>query len=531
MPRLRTVLVAAAISAGMVAVASGQSYSNTTPITIPDSGIASPYPSSIVVTGGPASIAAVRVTLANVNHTYPQDVQAMLVAPNGARVLLVSNRGGSANAVNVTLSFDSESTNPLGVYVTGIYGPSGNSFAFSPPAPAGPQSNSFAPVIGSNANGTWQLWVQDSAPPDSGTIAGWSLDFYDPAVALAASTFTYQGRIDGASPGSTFDAAFTIWDSPTSSSVLNRIAGPVVVTGTIDDDGTITAPVAFGQVVPADRQTWLSIDLASPAGETRVPLSPRQRITPAPLAGMSSRTFYQPNVLVGTSGDMTSQHEPANQGVKSRIGYAIDPAGTAEFLGMQALVAPGLAGCGNSGDLAFFTWQCNTSPSREIMRINGSGNVGIGTNTPSEKLTVNGNVLANNVAVPSSIRFKDHVIPLDDALARLGEIDGVRFDWKSQWAMDRDGRVHDIGFVAEDVEKVFPEIVFRNEAGEVIGMDYSRMTAVAVSAIKQLKSENDALKAQSEALRVQSEQLKAESAELRARLDKLEQRAGGDGAK
>jgi hypothetical protein len=124
----------------------------------------------------------------------------------------------------------------------------------------------------------------------------------------------------------------------------------------------------------------------------------------------------------------------------------------------------------------------------EVVRVTGS-NVGIGTTTPSQRLTVNGNVLANNVAVPSSGRFKDHVVPMDDALTSILKLEGVRFDWKPEWAAQRPGREHDIGFVAEDVAKIFPEVVFRDEAGNVTGMDYSRLTAVAVQAIKQQQAQ------------------------------------------
>jgi trimeric autotransporter adhesin len=72
----------------------------------------------------------------------------------------------------------------------------------------------------------------------------------------------------------------------------------------------------------------------------------------------------------------------------------------------------------------------------------------------------------------------------------------------------RGGRSADLGFVAEDVEKVFPELVYRDETGRIIGMDYSRLSAVAVQAIKQ----------QHTLIRSQ----RAEIDEVKARLDRLE---------
>ncbi len=525
MSRLRPFLVVAAASAALVASAGAQSYDNSTPVSIPVRGVATPYPSTITVDGGPASISSVAVTLRALSHTFPADLIVMLVAPNNAHILLMGNVGAGVPVTGLDVTFTNLATNTVSIpMISGVYAPSGTPSTFSPPAPAGAPIASFNSIIGSDANGEWQLWIEDVGNLDGGSVAdGWSLDFLDTPTPSTPTTMTYQGRLDGATPGATsFVARYSAWDSPTSRAPMNQMGPMSILAADLGDDGTFTVPIDLGQL-PADRKLWLQIEVPRPGGSGFTALMPRQPITIAPFANVSHSALalaYTPDLLVGTSGTIGDLQSSTNQGVKSRIGYAIDPAGTAEFLGMQALVAPSTSVCGNTGDLAFFTWQCNTSTSREVMRINGSGNVGIGTSTPTQRLTVNGNVLANNVAVPSSIRFKDHVIPLDDALARLGEIDGVRFDWKSQWAADRDGRVHDIGFVAEDVEKVFPEIVFRNEAGEVIGMDYSRMTAVAVSAIKQLKSENDALRAQGEALR-------AESAELRARLDKLEAKING----
>jgi len=101
---------------------------------------------------------------------------------------------------------------------------------------------------------------------------------------------------------------------------------------------------------------------------------------------------------------------------------------------------------------------------------------------------------------------------LKDALDALLKLDGVRFDWKPEFAATRPGREHDLGFVAEDVEKIFPELVFRDADGNVTGMDYSRLTAVAVAAIKEQQARFEADKAAKQ----------REIDELKARLDRIE---------
>gem|GEM_PF-1176884 len=182
-----------------------------------------------------------------------------------------------------------------------------------------------------------------------------------------------------------------------------------------------------------------------------------------------------------------------------------NPTSTQPYVGLEYDAA--------SDAMRFRTNVGSTVLNGTAMQINrASGNVGIGTTNITQKLTVNGNVLANNVVVPSSIRFKDHVTPLNDALDGLLKLDGVRFDWKPEYAATRAGREHDVGFVAEDVEKVFPELVFRDAEGNVTGMDYSRLTAVAVAAIKEQQARFEADKAAKQ----------REIDELKARLERLE---------
>jgi hypothetical protein len=81
------------------------------------------------------------------------------------------------------------------------------------------------------------------------------------------------------------------------------------------------------------------------------------------------------------------QHDVLNRGTKVSFGYNILGS---EFNGMRAVVNPGTGICGNSGDVLFYTWECDTSSSREVMRINGSGIVGIGTGSPVTTLDVRG---------------------------------------------------------------------------------------------------------------------------------------------
>jgi hypothetical protein len=94
--------------------------------------------------------------------------------------------------------------------------------------------------------------------------------------------------------------------------------------------------------------------------------------------------------------------------------------------------------------------------------------------------TKNGDFVGKTYSSTSSIQFKTNVTPLENALEIIGKLEGVRFDW-------RDTGKSDIGLIAEDVNKVLPEFVFKNEeTGEPQGVDYGKITSVLIEAVKEL---------------------------------------------
>ncbi|MCW9681149.1 proprotein convertase P-domain-containing protein, partial [Dolichospermum planctonicum UHCC 0167] len=97
-------------------------FSNTTFISIPDSGTSNPYPSIINVSGTSGNLTKLTVTLTNLNHTYAGDIDVLLVSPTGANSILMSDVGGSSDLSNVTLTFDATATSEAGIS-SGTYRP------------------------------------------------------------------------------------------------------------------------------------------------------------------------------------------------------------------------------------------------------------------------------------------------------------------------------------------------------------------------------------------------------------------------
>lgn len=85
----------------------------------------------------------------------------------------------------------------------------------------------------------------------------------------------------------------------------------------------------------------------------------------------------------------------------------------------------------------------------------------------------------------SSIRWKRNIKNIPDPIERLSKLRGIYFDWD-----ENHGGHHDIGFIAEEIGAVIPEIVGYEENGiDATGMDYSKMTPLLVEAANAMRRE------------------------------------------
>ncbi len=136
-----------------------------------------------------------------------------------------------------------------------------------------------------------------------------------------------------------------------------------------------------------------------------------------------------------------------------------------------------------------------------LVTFQDDGKVGIGTSTPSEALTVSGNVLANAFLYTSDIRLKKDIASIENADDILTKLQGVRFVWKA------DGRA-DIGFIAQEVEKVLPELVHTDSTG-MKSVEYGNIIPVLVEGYKSEKSRADVLEKRLESLERRLDQLES----------------------
>jgi ribosomal protein L28 len=190
----------------------GNTFTNSTPISIPQGGPSTPYPSTINVSGLSGNINSLKVTLTNLSHTWPDDIDVLLVGPTGTKALLMSDVGGFNSLSNVTLTFDPTATSLLpdeGIITSGSYKATDFETGdfFNAPAPGGPYGTDFSVFNGINPNGTWSLYVIDDAGGDAGTIAGgWSLNI---GTASTAPTLAIAATNANQTEGNSGSKAFT----------------------------------------------------------------------------------------------------------------------------------------------------------------------------------------------------------------------------------------------------------------------------------------------------------------------------------
>lgn len=100
-------------------------------------------------------------------------------------------------------------------------------------------------------------------------------------------------------------------------------------------------------------------------------------------------------------------------------------------------------------------------------------------------LVVSGDVTATNFRSTSDINLKKNIKPLDNSLDKIKGLNGVSFDWTTDDSSS-------IGFVAQEVEKIFPILV--EEVEGIKTVNYIPLVAVLVESIKELSKEVEDLR-------------------------------------
>ena len=154
---------------------------------------------------------------------------------------------------------------------------------------------------------------------------------------------------------------------------------------------------------------------------------------------------------------------------------------------------------GNSSVFKIFEQDFNSTR----MTIDADGDVkfneslAVGTINPSSTV---GRIDASNDIVAYSTsdeRLKKYIKPIPNALDKVSQIRGVEFDWKTTDQKTRDEvhsfEGHDVGVLAQEIEKVLPEVVTTRNNGYK-AVKYEKIVPLLIESIKELKAEIEELK-------------------------------------
>jgi len=115
------------------------------------------------------------------------------------------------------------------------------------------------------------------------------------------------------------------------------------------------------------------------------------------------------------------------------------------------------------------------------------------------KLGSGGDIIASSditaYGSPSDIRLKENIKPLVSSLDKVLKLQGVTYDWKEETeARSMTNIKEDIGFIAQQVQEVVPELVRQNDNG-LLSLRDKGITALLVEAIKEQQAQIEELKA------------------------------------
>src|SRR5579859_667515 len=233
---------------------------------------------------------------------------------------------------------------------------------------------------------------------------------------------------------------------------------------------------------------------------------------------MQSNTSGSNNTALGFQAGSTANTANANVtgNLNTFIGYNAGPGTATQLTNATAVGANSVVSANNA------------------LVLGGTGtnavNVGIGTATPGKALDVTGDIRASGCFLAgatvvagtcsSDARLKTNIKPFSPVLSRLVQLQPVHFYWRvAEYPEFHFGSGRSSGVIAQEVEKVFPDLVTVDRRG-FKQVNYSEFPYLMLEAIRELKFENDSLR---ERMKLQSTAKDEQIHKLTQQVEELQQ--------
>jgi hypothetical protein len=147
-------------------------------------------------------------------------------------------------------------------------------------------------------------------------------------------------------------------------------------------------------------------------------------------------------------------------------------------------------------------WRVNSSDEHIALYVSGGGGIGIRKKDIGDfSFYVNGKAGGLGSWFGSDRRWKKNVQLIPNALDKISNLNGISYEWKNKEFPNKNfDKGRQLGLVAQEVEKYFPELVKEGPNGYK-HMNYNGLVGVVIEAVKELKAENDIVKNNNDQLR------------------------------
>jgi len=372
---------------------------------------------------------------------------------NGAMEIIFANRNGSSTTSTMTERMRITVNGGLAFGGVSNYGSSGQ-------------------ILQSNGDAA-PTWV-----PVSGTTAGTSTQVQ--TVLRTTNATHYLTFVDSNNSSATAESVYT-----TSSFTINPSTGNVLIGGT----NVFGKTVSFSNFAGAGTQNF-----TASSGDTANGLK----------AGFSIYGTFE-----ATPGDTSARRAAdiwggfsggnwGNEFLSFGVGINASNDGQAQTTERMRITGAGKVCIGTTATI-----------SGALLTVNGAGYVA-GNFTATGSLTVGvstGSSVAGEIRATNEItayfssdaRLKENIQPIENPIAMLEAIRGVYFDWTTEHIERRGGedgyfvRKHDIGVIAQEVEKILPEIVATRSDG-FKAVKYEKIVPLLIEAIKAQQAEIEQMK-------------------------------------
>ena len=318
-------------------------------------------------------------------------------------------------------------------------------------------------------------------------------------------TLSYQGVLTDASgnikPDGPYSFTFRLYDVSSGGTAL----WTETETNTLKDglfSTTLGDQTAFPAALTFDKPYWLGIEVESEELLPRISLTASPYSFSALRADTAEYAWQTPTgegltlPYSGTYSGGSNAFEITNTG--SGQALKIHNQGTNYALGIfndaSAMYGIKISNDSNYPAIKITSYNSGNNDALEVNQ-NGTGYAGYFA----------GNVYTTGTYQGSDVRWKRNIVPLEGALDKVLSLKGVAFEWKLEEYPDngfREGK--QIGLIAQEVEKVLPELV-RTDRDGYKAVEYQKITAVLVEAIKEQQKQIEALKAAVAVFQAQSD--------------------------